>query len=287
MSVTFDAVGPSSSGYAVNAPGTAPSWTHTAGASATLLIAWITIDGQASQTVTCKAGTTAMTASAANPVNNNGSSFAYAFYLFSPPTGSVTVAFTLQSTPGGYVAGGSLSFAGAASLGTPVTVSGTQTGSSMTLTVSGVASTSMVAGFMSLGDAPVAPSTGTNRFEANGAGSSGNTDGNAAGATNAGTGSVSITWSGLPSGDSHCGWAAEVLAPAAAIAPGALIQAQLQQPPVLLVPPQVISPAPTEKVTAPGYASAASDLANGSGSWTSPASADGAPDGSYATWAVP
>lgn len=37
----------------------------------------------------------------------------------------------------------------------------------------------------------------------------------------------------------------------------------------------------------PNYAGAASDLGGGSGSWTSPTNADGAPDSTYASWAVP
>ena len=39
--------------------------------------------------------------------------------------------------------------------------------------------------------------------------------------------------------------------------------------------------------TAPSYATAAADLGNGAGAWVSPASADGAPDGVYASWAAP
>lgn len=38
--------------------------------------------------------------------------------------------------------------------------------------------------------------------------------------------------------------------------------------------------------TSPAYAGAAADLGGGTGSWTSPANADGAPDSTYATWAV-
>jgi hypothetical protein len=39
-------------------------------------------------------------------------------------------------------------------------------------------------------------------------------------------------------------------------------------------------------LSGPAYASSAADLGGGTGSWTSPGNADGAPDGSYATWAV-
>jgi hypothetical protein len=39
-------------------------------------------------------------------------------------------------------------------------------------------------------------------------------------------------------------------------------------------------------LTSAAYAGTAADLGGGTGSWTSPASADGAPDAAYATWAV-
>ena len=39
--------------------------------------------------------------------------------------------------------------------------------------------------------------------------------------------------------------------------------------------------------SAPGYASAASDLGGGSGSWTNPTNADGAPNAGYAVWTSP
>jgi hypothetical protein len=39
-------------------------------------------------------------------------------------------------------------------------------------------------------------------------------------------------------------------------------------------------------LSGPSYAASAADLGGGTGSWSSTANADGAPDGSYATWAV-
>jgi hypothetical protein len=46
-----------------------------------------------------------------------------------------------------------------------------------------------------------------------------------------------------------------------------------------------IGPSGTD--TSPAYATAASDLSGGPGSWVNPGSADGAPDSSYATWTAP
>jgi hypothetical protein len=40
-------------------------------------------------------------------------------------------------------------------------------------------------------------------------------------------------------------------------------------------------------LTAPGYAGAAADMANGIGVWVNPTNADGTPDAAYATWGVP
>lgn len=45
--------------------------------------------------------------------------------------------------------------------------------------------------------------------------------------------------------------------------------------------------APSGTDTSPAYATAAADLGGGAGSWTSPGSADGAADSTYATWVAP
>lgn len=220
MAVTFDAVGPSSSGFTGTASASSgtTTWNHTIAAGATHLLVWFCLDqGVVQNSCTCSVtGPVSLTAAAANPLNNNGQGNSNAFYLANPPTGTVTItlSWNMSSTPG-ELTGGSMSFLGSGALGTPVTISGTHTGSSVTLTVPGVASTSMVAAFIGIGDPPVSPSVGTNRFQANGAGGGGASNGNAEGATNTGTGSVSVTWSGLPSGDTQCGWAVEVQAPGA------------------------------------------------------------------------
>ena len=53
--------------------------------------------------------------------------------------------------------------------------------------------------------------------------------------------------------------------------------------------PKVITlPAwPAGTTTASGNAATATDLGNGTGSWASPANAQGSPDTTVATWAVP
>lgn len=212
-SVTFDAVGPSSSGYVNTSTPTASSqsWTHTVAATANLLIAWIAFDGaNTAPTCTMKAGSTSMTGAAANPIQNGGTTnTCFAFTLFNPPTGSVTITATVTNVGGDAVTGGSLSFIGAGSLGTPTVVS-SHTGA-ITLTCPGVASTSMVAGLIGTGSTPTNPTTGTNRFQANGLSGGGQTNGQSEGATNVGSGSVSVAWNN-GSTDSNCGWAVEVLA---------------------------------------------------------------------------
>jgi len=51
---------------------------------------------------------------------------------------------------------------------------------------------------------------------------------------------------------------------------------------------QVIFPAPAASITtAVAYAASQDIVAGGAGSWVNPANAEGAPDGSYATWTAP
>lgn len=211
MAVTFDAVGPSSSGFAQTGWTSPVTWSHTVGASATALFVWVAIDNTLSATTTCKVGSTAMTAFGANPIDNNGS-YCYGFSLLNPPTGTQTITVTTAASSSGYLTGGSISFDGAGSLGFPVAITN-QTSTSLSLDPGGVASTSMVVAFGGFGDSPAGDlTTGTSRFTAVGAGSSGGPNGNSACGTNVGSGAVAVTWSGLPSGDTNCGWCIEVIA---------------------------------------------------------------------------
>lgn len=220
MAVTFDAAG---SGNTTSTGATSLSWSHTVNASATLLLAAVSLDetnvAPVASWVSITANSTSMTQFASSPVENTFAAGLWIFYLFSPPTGSVTLDATISggadTTETDATIGGSLSFLGAATLGTPVTVP-SNSGTTITLTCTGVASTSMVAGFINAGDDIPSPTTGDQQFVQNVKGSAGGTDGNEAGATNTGSGSVSISWTTFPSGDTNSGWAVEVKAAAAA-----------------------------------------------------------------------
>lgn len=215
MAVTLDSVGPSSSGHTQTSGFASGSWSHTISGSATALLAAIAIDGVAPTypTVAVTAGAASMTQLSGSPVGNNSQAALYAFGLLNPPTGSVTISFTVTGTltSADALIGGSLSFLGAGAFGTPVTVAD-QTGSSASATVTGTAATSLVAGFLDAGDAISAPTSGTSRWIGNVLGSSGDTGPNGAGATIPGSGTVSLTWSGFSSGDTHCTLGVEVLA---------------------------------------------------------------------------
>ena len=219
MAVTFDNVASSSS----TTTGT-PSltWAHNVATSANLLLVCVSMDnissGPSAGQCTVTAGGVSMTQSTGSPVSNAGAAGLYIFQLASPPTGS-SVSIVVTNAGGAAtgsidaLSGGSLSFIGASTLGTPVTVA-SATGASISATVTGVASTSMVAGFCSCGDNINTPSPGNSQYIVNAKGSGGNTDGNSAGATNTGTGSVTITWGGMPAGDSNNSWGVEITAAA-------------------------------------------------------------------------
>lgn len=217
MAVGFDNVASNSS---TTTGAGSLTWTHNVAATATLLLVCVSLDAlnnpPAAGYVTVTAGGTSMTQSASSPVSNAGLAGLWVFQLFSPPTGS-SVSIVATNAGGSNTnsidafIGGSLSFTGAATLGTPVALA-TQTGASISATVTGVASTSMVAGFCSAGDDINSPSPGASQYIVNAKGSAGSSDGNSAGATNTGTGSVTITWGGMPGGDSNNSWGVEIQA---------------------------------------------------------------------------
>jgi len=116
-SVTVDAVGPSASGSS------SATWSHTCGASATILIVDVVDGAGASSTLTCTYNGVSMTKLAQRPSNDQSSGYITTFYLMNPPTGS---AFTVSVSTGngGVKVGGSVSYNNVASIGSPVTAAG-------------------------------------------------------------------------------------------------------------------------------------------------------------------
>lgn len=247
MAVTFDAVGPSSSGFTFNAgnPSSPVTWSHSVAASASALLVEIAFDGATATGVSCTAGGTSMTADSHNgSMANNGSGSTFVFTLLNPPTGSITIsiAFTVSGANG--ASGGSLSFKGATGFGTSVTTTGL--GATGSVTVSGTGSASLVAAFESLGDPPVSPgSPAVNDFGANALGGGGSTNGNSAGAHSAGGGNVTVSWATGISGDTWRAWAVEVQGSGAS--PGEPLAAQVppgMRSPMALARPDWYSTAP-------------------------------------------
>ena len=219
MAVTFDAVGPSSSGAGgVTSP---LAWTHTVGGGVTNGVILIAVNfdtgssGTMSMAATCSTGivtslgfidtfghTTASTLS-------NG--WIQAWIVTGVSTGANSISVSCTPTGNlGELSGGSLSFSGCLGWGTPV-LTGTQsgTGTNATETVTGVASTSQVAAFLASGNTIdstiVTGHAGWTQSE-----SSSNDTGSSAGAYNSGTGSVSVEWN--TGSSSWCGIAVELQA---------------------------------------------------------------------------
>jgi len=215
LGVTVDSVNSAST----TSSHTALSWTHNVNAAATELLVAVGVDNlnnpPASGDVTLTVGGSSASQVTGSPVNNNGSGGLWIFSVPSPPTGSSVAIAATVGTNGGLsncIIGNSISFLNSASLGTAVTVTGTNTGSSMTLTPTGVKFTSQVVGFISAGDDIAAPTTGVSQVITNVMHSGGAADGNIATGSNTGTGSVSIVWGGFAGTDTHGGWAVEVIA---------------------------------------------------------------------------
>jgi hypothetical protein len=144
LALAFDAVGPSASG-ASSSGSTSLSWTHTAGAGATTAVVGASFDPTGADTgitLTAKYGVPSMTQIGAS-VHSNGQTAGYinAFGITGGATGAVTVAVT-ASTAAAFITGGSMSFTGAASFGTPATAQGSGTGNVTTLTVTVPSTTS-------------------------------------------------------------------------------------------------------------------------------------------------
>lgn len=114
MAVAFDAVGPSSAG-AGQTTASPLTWSHTCGASATLLLVGVAVGGTTgANTVTATYNGVSMTAVDTQASNNNTDGFVKLFKLVSPATGANTVSISASiinaSNP---IEGGSQSYIGA------------------------------------------------------------------------------------------------------------------------------------------------------------------------------
>jgi hypothetical protein len=223
--VTFDAVGPSSSGAANG--GTSPlTWSHTNGATADYLLAGFALDGSSGIT----------------PANNPFSSVTYngvsmgssllnwqsggsgeaagylgVYALASPATGSaltVSGSFTTTGTDG--AEGGSLSFiTGGGSVGTAQHFdSGGSLAGSGSISISTTSASSLVAVFMVNGSGGTSWTAGTSRIVGTHTGTAAGAAWTVSAATIAGTGgNVTVSWT--QNGDLWAAIAVEVLPPAA------------------------------------------------------------------------
>jgi hypothetical protein len=221
VTATLDAVGPSSSGF--TAATTPYSWSHTVAADATLLVVGLSC-GTDSRTLTVTAGGTSMTTNAGSTAwkrhgNDSNAGFGQLYVLPAPPTGTITIAVSGQTT-GDRVSGGSMSFKGTAldstAYGTPASAAGSSATASVA--VSTASASNLVAAHMASGQgAGAAGGTSTSRYVANGDTNSG--AGNDAGQTAPATGS-SVTMSRSLTSDFWAIFAIEVIAAAVVGTPG-------------------------------------------------------------------
>ena len=117
MGVAFNAVGPSSSGATVSSNDTL-TWNHTCGASATYLLAGVTVDGapDSDWTITATYNSVSMSSLGVVHADNADNGYLQVFALASPPTGSayqVKISASGTGTPAG-ANGGSILFTGPA-----------------------------------------------------------------------------------------------------------------------------------------------------------------------------
>jgi hypothetical protein len=252
MAVAFDAVGPSSAGAA---SATSPlTWTHVNGGNGILVGVTIFNGGTNTVTAVTYGGVTVPVLGFIPSDNSTAGGVAlYGLVGGTCPTGSNTVSIAFSDAANHNA--GSISVAGAGSLGTAVT--GFASAGSVTASVTGTTVGGLIVAACCYGGTALATITGTNsvttQWEHNGSTSSGADNG--AGGTVAsagGTQTVGFTDTGT---DFWGIVAVEVLAGAGGSDSG------------------------------PNSPSTGTDLGGGTGSWTSPGNIT-ADDGSAATWAV-
>lgn len=273
MAVTFDAVGPSSSGKTGT---TSPqTWTHTCGASATELLVGVAVDsaGDSGLTAAVTYNSVSMTSVLRWQTGGAGqvSGFGQVFRMLNPPTGSaftVSVAVTGTGTFD-QISGGSVSFAGSGTISSAVhSDSAAASVTSASLAVPTTSASNMAAAFLANGSGNTASTAGTSRFIVPGSGGLAGGATYAAGATIAGTGSnVTISWSQDSDWYAAVGVEVQVFTGANATAvlasgAGAALGAGVA----------------TSNITVgPRYAGTATDLGGVYGSWGTPQYATGGP----------
>ena len=262
MAVTFDVVGPSSSGSTGTSSG--QNWTHAGNAAATSAVVGVAIDSSGDGSTACSVtyGGTAMTSLQRWECGgtSQSSGFLQVFRLDGLQGlslgGSRSVVVTVTGSFAKITAG-SLTFLGSDTTILATPAPGDSGGANVTsgsLAVPSTSASNMVACLLGTGSGGVSWTAGTVRY-ATTTGAAVNACNYCSGATAAGTGS-NVTFSWTMSSDFY-----------AAIG----VEAQV----------------PSGTDTSPAYAATATDLGGGSGSWTSPANAQGTADTTYATWTAP
>jgi hypothetical protein len=256
MAVTYDAIGPASGApEALN--GTGPlTWTHTTGAvSSPVMVIGVDTCASSDSGLTTSAAlspSTGLTITSLGREETNAGAGGGYLQAWSVLGCAASTAYTVTITVSGSgttsIIGASFSFANAGSFGSPVLQN---TNSTWAVTVTGVASTSMVAAFLATGSAITSGANAKYNDDFNTSYSTGAD----AGGYNSGSGSVTVTL-GTAGGVSS-----------------AMIGVEVQQ-------------AGTN--TAAAYATQYDTTAQaGTGTWTNPQNAENAPDGVFAVWTAP
>lgn len=212
--VTFDAVGPSSSG-AVSTGSASLSWSHVNAGNALIAAVAVGSNPDTGLTLAATYGGVAMAAGAVVHAGLATTGYLQVFTLLNPPAGTNTVAVTMSGgTPSTGMSGGSISCTLAGGFRAQYSATGVSV-TTATVTSSGSTSGSLICAFVADGSGTTsATSPSTSRFLGNN-----NTltaAGNIAGATSPGTGSnVTTAWT-ISSDD--CALIAVEILPAAAAA---------------------------------------------------------------------
>jgi hypothetical protein len=246
MAVAFDAVGPSSAGVS-SLSSTNLSWTHTVGTGpATILVSCALDSAISNQTMTATCDGTSMSSLGTIATSGSAACYLQVWKIDAQGAGAHAIVITASGTPTD-LTGGSISFTGVDSLGTPVTAQ------AATVNLPNGTADNIIASFFGAGNNVTGYSTGTSRFNKN-LGGAYNNLGNIGGGTQTATaGTNTITWTTSASGNSQAIFAVEVKAPGG-----------------------------TE--SSAGYSSTATILSGGTGSWANKDYANGAPNAQNAVW---